>query len=172
LRAAAIPGIPSSKRSPHEDRAPLSRPPAPLQLSTGVRRRTARALVATAFTDAHAFTRLPGSLRCLCAPFPHAETRFLVALEPERKTVPFHLLHLLRSLIPSVSPFCTDPSCPEPAVVAFPSFRPSSAFSSCTSESLPARTASDPNSRLTPRGATSDLQSGDPVDKVSKSQIE
>jgi len=73
-----------------------------LQLSTSVQERTTQALIATTFTDAHAFTRLPGSLWWLCAPFSHAETCFLVALEPERKTVPFHRLHLLRSLLPSV----------------------------------------------------------------------
>jgi hypothetical protein len=33
----------------------------PLQLSTRVPERTARDLVATGFTDAHAFTQLPGS---------------------------------------------------------------------------------------------------------------
>jgi hypothetical protein len=42
---------------------------------------------------------------------------------------PYHWLHLLRRLVPSMSPFCTSSSCPKPAVAAFPSFRPSSTFS-------------------------------------------
>jgi hypothetical protein len=42
-------------------RAPLSRPPAPLWLSTNVLGRTSRVLVTASFTDSHAFTQLPGS---------------------------------------------------------------------------------------------------------------
>jgi len=39
FRAATVPGIPPPELFPHEDRGALSSPPAPLQLSTDVRRR-------------------------------------------------------------------------------------------------------------------------------------
>jgi len=44
-----------------EDRLPLSRPHAPLQSSTRVRRRTTQHRSPCGFTDFHAFARLPGS---------------------------------------------------------------------------------------------------------------
>jgi hypothetical protein len=61
FHAATVPGIPPSESSPRRSRAPLSRPLAPLQLSTDVLNRAARDLITARFTDSHAFTQLPGS---------------------------------------------------------------------------------------------------------------
>jgi hypothetical protein len=61
FHATTVPGILPSEFSPRRDHVPLSRPLAPLQLSTRVQERTARGLITTGFPDAHAFTQLPGS---------------------------------------------------------------------------------------------------------------
>jgi len=50
-------------------RAPLSRPTAPLRLSTGVLERASRDLVTVRFADAHALTQLPGSPNDYGLPF-------------------------------------------------------------------------------------------------------
>jgi hypothetical protein len=55
-----------------------------LQLSTGVQKRTVQALIAAAFTDAHAFAQLPGSPRPLWTPFLRTEMRVPVVLELKR----------------------------------------------------------------------------------------
>ena len=62
-----------SERSPREDRAPLSRPLAPLRSFTCVPRRTRRVLVTARFTDARAHARLPGSPPDYGRPFDAAE---------------------------------------------------------------------------------------------------
>mgnify|MGYP003571953812 CR=1 FL=1 len=54
-------------------RAPLSRPLAPLWLSTDVLGRTSRGLVTARFTDFHAFTQLPGSPNGYGFPFRSSE---------------------------------------------------------------------------------------------------
>jgi len=58
-----------SEFSPHEDRVPLSGPLAPLQLSTVLRKRIARDLIARGFTDAHAFDVVAWILHELWVPF-------------------------------------------------------------------------------------------------------
>jgi hypothetical protein len=98
FHAATVPGIPPSELSPHERRAPLSRPLAPLQLSTRVLRRSSRTLP-RGFPDVHAFTQLPGSPAAWDALFTRPKTRFPVAPDPRRKTASFRQLHLLRSLL-------------------------------------------------------------------------
>jgi hypothetical protein len=61
FHATTVPGILPSEHFPHKDRGPLSRPPAPLQLSTSVLKCAGARPFASGFTDVHAFTRLPGS---------------------------------------------------------------------------------------------------------------
>jgi len=61
FRATTVPGILPSEHFPHKDRGPLSRPLAPLQLSTSVLKCAGAWPFAPGFTDVHAFTRLPGS---------------------------------------------------------------------------------------------------------------
>jgi len=78
FRATTVPGILPSELFPREDRLPLSRPLAPLQLSTDVLKRADRRLVAAGFTDVHAFTRLPGFPTDYGLPFHEREVRFPV----------------------------------------------------------------------------------------------
>jgi hypothetical protein len=61
FRAATVPGILPSESSPRRDRAPLSRPPAPLRLSTSALERHLANLVTVGFIDAHAHAQLPDS---------------------------------------------------------------------------------------------------------------
>jgi len=63
-----------SEVSPRENRAPLSRPLAPLQSSTSAQRRAFRVLIAACFTDSHARAQLPGSPDDYGLPF-HAPKR-------------------------------------------------------------------------------------------------
>jgi hypothetical protein len=69
FHATTVPGILPSEFSPRRDHVPLSRPLAPLQLSTRVQERTARGLITASFPDAHAFTQLPGSSDDYGVPF-------------------------------------------------------------------------------------------------------
>lgn len=85
FHAATVPGIPPSELSPRKNRVPLSRPLAPLQLSTGVQECTVLRLVASGFTDAHAFTQLPGSPDDYELPFRRAEARFPVVLDSRQR---------------------------------------------------------------------------------------
>jgi len=79
-------GFSPSECSPRENRAPLSGPPASLRLSTSVPGRTPRVLIAACFTDAHAFTQLPGSPHDYGFPF-HASSRR--CHEPKSAFTPF-----------------------------------------------------------------------------------
>jgi len=53
FHAATVRGVLPSESSPHRDRVPLSRPLAPLWLSTSVQRRTHPSFVTARFTDVH-----------------------------------------------------------------------------------------------------------------------
>jgi len=114
FHAATVPGVLPSESSPHRNRAPLSRPPAPLWLSTRVQ-------------DAASWILLPPvsptptlSRSCLVPPatmdslFTCPKTRFPVALDSSSKTALYGELHLLRSLIPLTNPFAIDSGCPSP----------------------------------------------------------
>jgi len=114
-----FPGFSPPKLSPRENRAPLSGPHAPLRLSTCVRGRTPRVLITARFTNAHAFTQLPGSPDDYAFPFHAPSRRFheprsastsfeyasRSAWVSSSRTVPSHWLHPLRSLDPPASPF-------------------------------------------------------------------
>jgi len=65
-------GVPSSECSPRRNRAPLSRPLAPLQSSTNVPIGRLKDLVAAGFIDSHAFTQSPDSSQQLWTPFSHS----------------------------------------------------------------------------------------------------
>jgi hypothetical protein len=130
FHATTVPGILPSEPSPRRNRAPLSRPLAPLQLSTAVLERALRALSSSVSPDAHTFARLPGSPDDYGSSF-HAPRRISrVPWNPVCGTAPFRRLRLLRSLDPPANPFSTDPSCPEPAADALLGFCPSRVFSS------------------------------------------
>jgi hypothetical protein len=82
FRAAVVRGLLPTELSPCMDRAPLSRPLAPVWLVTGVLERTHWRLIGARFPDVHAYAQLPGSPDTYELPFPHAETHFPVALDP------------------------------------------------------------------------------------------
>jgi hypothetical protein len=85
FHAATVPGILPSELSPRKNRVPLSRPLAPLQLSTGVRECTVLRLIASGFTDVHALTRLPGSPGDYELPFDEPKLVFPVVLGSRRR---------------------------------------------------------------------------------------
>jgi hypothetical protein len=102
FRATTVPGILPSESSPHRNRAPLSGPPAPLRLSTGVPRRRLPVLVAAGFLDSHALAQLPDSPDDYGLPFhvPRHASRspWVPAAEPLRSAsfTRFEALILLR----------------------------------------------------------------------------
>jgi len=96
------------------DRAPLSRPLAPVWLVTGVLERTHWRLVSARFPDVHAYAQLPGSPDTYELPFRTPKRTSRLPWTPASGTVPFHQLLPLRSLIPPASPFANDPSYPVP----------------------------------------------------------
>ena len=96
---------------------------------------------AAGFPDSHAFTQLPGSLRRLWTPFPRAEARFPVALDPSDGTRPFRQLHPLRSLDPPARPSASTRVAPRQRAVPLLGFCLSRAFSSHALGSRPARTS-------------------------------
>jgi len=107
FRAAAVPELRPSERSPHEDRGPLSRPPAPLRSSTR------SSVDAPPGPYRPRFHRLPRPRRgCLDPP----QTMDSLSTAPEDTTsrspwvtcdgaASVRQLHPLRSLPPFVSPF-------------------------------------------------------------------
>jgi hypothetical protein len=122
FRATTVPGILPSELFPHEDRAPLSRPLAPLQLSTGVLRRAARRLVIAGFTDVHAFTQLPGFPSHYELPFHEPRSASWSFWASLNGTASFRQLHLLRSSVPSVRPFQRLRVAPRPLAVTLLGF--------------------------------------------------
>lgn len=106
LRAAAAPGLFfPSELSPDEDREPLSRPPAPLRLSTDVQSRRRLNLIAARFRDARALQRScqlpPTTMGSLSA---RPKSCFPIPLDSSHGTDPFRQLHPLRSVPPPASP--------------------------------------------------------------------
>jgi len=99
LRPASL-----SEVFPYTDRAPLSRPLAPLWLSADVLERTTRCLITASFPDARALARLPGSPGDYELPFQTPKRPSRSPRTPSRRTVPFRLLHPLRSFDPRVNP--------------------------------------------------------------------
>jgi len=95
-----------SESSPREDRAPLPGPLAPLQLSTVSQKRASDDLITHRFTDSHAFDAVAWIPCELWTPFRQARRpAFPVALGHRWRDRSLHQLHLLRSFIPSTSPF-------------------------------------------------------------------
>jgi hypothetical protein len=139
FRATTVPGILPSEFSPRRDRAPLSRPPTPMQLSTHAQERTAQALVAIGFPDAHALTQLPGSPADYRVPFRKQSARFPVPLDLEQRS------RSLPQASPTSKPYSpcesvrTSPSCPGLAAGTLLGFCPSGAFSFRASDPRPAR---------------------------------
>jgi hypothetical protein len=113
FRTATVPGILPSECSPRENRAPLSRPLAPLQLSTSVLNRTAQDLITAGFPDSRTCARSP------CSPDDY-ELPFVTPKRASRSpwvsndgTDSFRQLHPLRSLDPPTSPFTSARVAPE-----------------------------------------------------------
>jgi hypothetical protein len=106
FRAATVRGVFPSEGSPRRNRAPLSRPLAPLRSSTGVRRRTRPSRVTDGFKRRpRPRARLPRFPADYEVPF-HAPRRASQSLRARAsRTVQFRQLHPLRSLIPPASPF-------------------------------------------------------------------
>jgi len=118
-----VPGIPSLEPSPRKNRAPLSRPPAPLPLSTNVPNRTARLPYHRWFHRPPRFRRSsldPSS--DYGRPFHAPKHAFRLSWAPRSGTGSFRQLHRLRSFDPLTSPFTTSPSCPVLAADALLSF--------------------------------------------------
>lgn len=112
FRAATVPGIPPSELSPRKNRVPLSRPLAPLQLSTGVQECTVLRLITSGFTDSHAFAQLPGSPSDYELPFDEPKLASRSFWARDSGITPFRQLHLLRSFTPLANPFATTLGCP------------------------------------------------------------
>lgn len=112
FHAATVPGILPSELSPRRDRVSLSRPLAPLQLSTDVLKRAGWGLVVASFTDFHAFTQLPGSPADYELPFHEPKLAFRLLWTLINGVASFGQLSLLRSFVPSTNPFSTTSSCP------------------------------------------------------------
>jgi hypothetical protein len=98
--------LPPSELSPREDRVLFSEPLAPLQLSTVLQNVPTATLSLVVSPDSHAFDtvawvppRTMGSLSAV------QKDCFLVALGHQRKDRSYRQLRLLRSLVPSTSPF-------------------------------------------------------------------
>jgi hypothetical protein len=142
FRAAAVPGIPSLQSVPlARDRAPLSRPPAPLRSSTGVRRRTARSRSPPVSPTPASRDAVAWFPRRLWAPFPRAaQARFPVAPGPvrrDRRVPPASPASKPCSPCESVR---TGPGCPGPEADALLGFCLSRASSAPASDPRPART--------------------------------
>jgi hypothetical protein len=73
FHAATVPGLPPSELSPREDRAPLSRPLAPLQLSTVLRSASLVTLSPEVSPTPTLLTQLPGSPTSYRLPFRKSE---------------------------------------------------------------------------------------------------
>jgi hypothetical protein len=107
FRAATVPGILPSECSPHENRAPLSRPLAPLRSSTSVQKRTAQDLITVGFPDSHTYARLPCSPNDYELPFVTPKRASRSPWVSNDGTDSFRQLHPLRSLDPPMSPFAS-----------------------------------------------------------------
>lgn len=106
LRAATVPGFLSpSESSLHRNRASLSGPLAPLQLSTEHERQDTRGLVTPGFPDARTKARLPGSPRDYGISFRRPKVHFPSSLDLEHLSCLSNRHHLLRSFFPPVNPF-------------------------------------------------------------------
>jgi hypothetical protein len=106
FRAAAVRGILPSESSPRRDRAPLSRPLAPLRLAARVRERRPADLVTAGFLGACARAHLLDSPRRLWTPFRGTRRRTSrSSWIRETELAPFRWPHPLRSLHPPASPF-------------------------------------------------------------------
>jgi hypothetical protein len=133
-----VPGILPFERFPHEDRAPLSRPLAPLQLSTGVPERAERRRsppVLPTSTPSRGCLDPPQTMDSLSA------RQGALPGRPElHSTEPFTFrqLHLLRSFPPLARPYLQPWVAPQPQAVAL-GFCPFEAFSSHASDPRPAR---------------------------------
>lgn len=114
FHAAAIPGLylqslPLTEIA-HPSRGrqlPCSHPPA-------CGRARPAALSPARSPDSHARTQSPDSLAAYGSPFHELAPASRSPWATDRGTSPFRQLHLLRSLVPPVSPFTADTSFPEP----------------------------------------------------------
>jgi len=134
-----------SEVSPRENRAPLSRPLAPLQSSTSAQRRAFRVLIAACFTDSHARAQLPGSPDDYGLPFHAPKRASRSPWNPSDQTAPSRWLRLLRSLAPLANPFAPARVAPtwapflswvfapleSPVLASDPRTRPGTSASAC-----------------------------------------
>jgi len=155
FHAATVPGILPSECSPRRRSAPLSRPLAPLQLSTDVLNRAARDRITARFTDSQRF-----HASCL-----DPQTTMSSLSSPPRGRFPVTLgLNRRNRFVPSASPASkpsssyesvrTGSGCPSPMVDPLLSFSPSRAFQFTPRTLHPTRPRSDLASELPPRNAT------------------
>jgi len=157
FRAATVPGTPLQSVPLARIACPSRDALAPLQLSTRVPRRAARALSPTVSADSHAFTRLPGVPGRLCPPFPPTRRPASRAeLGSNDELAAYRELRLLRSVLPLTNPFATDASCPPSAAVTLLGFFPSRVFSDHASNPRPARTRRFEHAPCTRRHKTRD----------------
>jgi hypothetical protein len=105
FHAVTVPELSPSELSPREGRVPLSRPLAPLRLSTEVQKRVVAGLIASGFTDFHAFAQSPGSPRDYGFPFCMPKPASRSPWTADGGIAPYPRLHPLRSVYPSTSPF-------------------------------------------------------------------
>jgi len=141
FHATTVPGILPSELLPHEDRVPLSRSLAPLQLSTSLQRCTVLRLVTAGFTDFHAFTQLPGFPSDYGLRFPGPKLSSPSSWAQLGGVTSFRQLHLLRSFPPLVRPYLQLWVTPPQPAVSLLGFLPCEAFSFHASGSLPTQAA-------------------------------
>jgi hypothetical protein len=128
FHATTVPGVLPSELFPHEDRAPLSRPLAPLQLSTGVLSSTLSCSRSPLVSPTSALAR-----SCLDSPVTMdfvSPGRGLVSRCPgvHGEVGSFRQLHLLRSFVPLARPFLQLRVAPRLPVVSLLGFCPFEAF--------------------------------------------
>jgi len=149
------------KRSPHRNRAPLSRPHAPLWLSTAVPEHAIRHLVTAAFPDARARARLPGSRDDYELPFgaPKRSSRLLWVPNCEPSGF-VGFTHFEALILPRVRSHRTRLPRTEGRYSSGLSC-PSEAFASHASDSQTRARSRIPNHSTTPEGTAS--RSGEPL---------
>jgi hypothetical protein len=139
FRATTVPGILPSELFPHEDRDPLSRSLAPLQLSTDVLKCAVLRLVTPGFTNFHAFTRSPGFPDSYGLRFHGPKLVSPSSWALLSGVTSFRLLHLLRSFLPLARPFLQLRVASWLPAVSLLGLFPFEAFSFHALGSLPAR---------------------------------
>jgi len=167
FRAATVPGLTPSERSPHKIRGIPSRgPSAPLRLFTTVLEGTTRVLVSRGFTDAHALRR-----SCLAPPRPMGPlftSRSPLPGRPgPRAAEPLRSDSFIRfEAYSSCESVRTDPGFPAPAAVALLAFCPSRDVLIQTSGPLDPNEPEGPNPHPRPQPPASDAADSVPPEGV------